>query len=136
MMAVCTDRCRKCQYQKKFVGGCEGGMIYCDYICMEEHPRPCPAGEECTEFREKEAPWSPTPITIEPKKRGRLTGEAKAARRKEQVRVNARRYYERHREKALERQKQWRQNHRETVNASARAYRARQKAKKEAQADG
>lgn len=161
-MSVCTERCRKCHYQKKFVGGHEGGMIYCDYICMEDKQRPCHAGDECTEFREKEAPWTPTPITIEPKKRGPkpkyITEEEKAAHKedlrlrklerqreyyhrekekyREKGREKSRAYYERNREKALARQKRWRQNNRETVNASARAYRARQKAKKEAEANG
>lgn len=161
-MAVCTEKCRGCGYQKKFAGGPEGGMIYCDYICMEDKPRPCPAGDECTVFREKEAPWTPTPITIEPRKRGPkpkdITEEERAAheedlrlrrrerqreyysrnreKHREKGREKSRAYYERHKEEVLARQTLWRRNNRETVNAYARGYRARQKEKKEAEANG
>lgn len=39
-----TGKCKKCSYRSDAAGGS------CDYIGVMHKRRPCPAGEECTEF--------------------------------------------------------------------------------------
>lgn len=112
MMAVCTEWCRGCDYQKKFAGGCEGGIIYCDYICMENKPRPCPAGTGCTVRRINGLP--------DDEQLRKLTAEQKVARRREQVRENAKRYYERHREERKAYMREYNRDNRERINQQNR----------------
>ena len=107
-MAVCTEKCRGCDYQKKFAGGHEGGMIYCDYICMEDKQRPCMAGDDCT-VRRVNGISDDEEIRM-------LSAEEKAARRKEQLRESARRYYERHREERLAQMREYNRANRDLIN--------------------
>lgn len=52
-----TERCKSCKYSRKLTTtdkkdtGCE---YYCNYICLELKVRPCPAGDECTVYIEKD----------------------------------------------------------------------------------
>ena len=48
-MSVCTKYCDKCFFLKNFGGG-ENGLRYCDFLCMTNKRRPCPAGDGCTVF--------------------------------------------------------------------------------------
>lgn len=45
-----TKRCRSCIYHGTLGGG-EKGEIYCDYIEIEFHRRPCKPGPNCTAYK-------------------------------------------------------------------------------------
>lgn len=103
-MSLCTGFCKPCDYRKHFAGG----MDYCDYICMVGKPRPCPAGYGCKVRMVNGVP--------DDEALRKQTAEEKAARRKEQVRVNARRYYERNREERKAYMREYNRANRDLIN--------------------
>jgi hypothetical protein len=103
-MSLCTGFCKPCDYRKHFAGG----MDYCDYICMVGKPRPCPAGDGCKVRMVNGVP--------DDEALRKQTAEEKVARRKEQVRVNARRYYERNREERKAYMREYNRANRDLIN--------------------
>ena len=117
-MGVCTKYCDPCVYRKSFTGG---WWPYCDYLCMNGKPRPCPAGDGCT-----------VRVTRRVYRKRELTEEEKAQRaerRRERNREAKKRSYQMHREEILASQKKWQKEHREQLNAYSREYRKRRKEK-------
>ena len=115
-MGVCTKYCDACVYRKSFSGG---WWPYCDYLCMNGEPRPCPAGDGCT-----------VRVTRRVYRKRELTEEEKAQRaerRRERNREEARRSYHKHWEDRIARKKQYQKEHREQLNAYYREYRKRRK---------
>lgn len=95
-------KCRCCAYRKDAAGG----WTTCDYIFIEDKPRPCPPGKDCTVWKSKK----------------KYAKERSEARHRSYVEITEARkkknkaYYEKNKEKVLEAQ---------------RKYRARKKAQKE-----
>lgn len=50
---ICTRRCNSCAYS--FHDGLESitTTTYCGYLVRTGKPRPCPAGQGCTEYKPK-----------------------------------------------------------------------------------
>lgn len=115
-MSICTKYCEKCIYAKAFTNK---SIPYCDYLCMAGKKRPCPAGDGCT-VRVTRRGYRNRVLTEEEK-------AAKAEREKELRRAAARRRYQKNREIILERQKKYKREHREQLNAYSREYRKRRK---------
>lgn len=53
-VATCTIRCKDCAYSywTGFRSPTEVG-VGCDYLLVTGKIRPCPAGDDCTEFEQK-----------------------------------------------------------------------------------
>lgn len=113
MITVCDKFCDKCAFRKKF--SC--GLYYCDYFCMTDRRRPCPAGEGCT-------------VRVEQKvyRKQKRTPEQKAAFAQEQRKKEAERkrvYYELNRERILERNRRYQKERKAQMAEYARARRKR-----------
>lgn len=53
-MALCTKRCKDCKYSRLLTAQIDHSQTYyCDYISIENHPRPCEAGDNCTVFAKR-----------------------------------------------------------------------------------
>lgn len=110
-MSVCTEYCRKCVYRRTF----SMWLPYCDYICMVGKPRPCPAGDGCSARVRKG----------ERKKKTRPTKEQLEQRRERHKEMN-RLWYQRNKEKHLEKVKRYHEEHREEIAARKRERRRRE----------
>lgn len=136
-MSVCTANCKGCFFHK-ILAALDAG--YCDYICMTDRRRPCPAGDGCTE-KVKADPFKPKAFTVI-RRRDRLSEEEKKQRKREQYlkryaarteedkardREKCRNYYRAHKELCHEKHREYQQKNKDRINAQNRERRRRQR---------
>lgn len=113
-MSVCTSYCDKCAFRKIF----HTVYRYCDYLCMTNERRPCPAGDGCTVRVSREV-WRKRQLT-----------EAEKAERAAKNKEKCRDYYQRNKEKILEKNRKWQQENKAYMAQYARERRKKKREEK------